>query len=70
MKNMKKHLDSRSKYKGIYWDKENDKWRASICVNGKIKRLGRFVDEKEAALAYNGAAKKHHGEFAKLNEVF
>ena len=31
--------------------------------------LGHYKDKKEAALAYNEAAKKHHGEFAVLNEV-
>lgn len=32
------------------------------------KILGRFIDKKEAARAYNQAAIKHHGEFARLNK--
>jgi len=42
-------------------------YRAAICCNGKEIRLGCFVTEIEAAKAYNEAALKYHGEYAKLN---
>jgi hypothetical protein len=45
-----------SKYTGVYKDKT--KWRAAIRINGKIKYLGLFVDEKEAAQAYQNELKK------------
>jgi len=38
-----------------------------IKVNGKTKYIGTFGDEKEAAMVYDDAATKFHGEFARLN---
>lgn len=52
------------KYKGVTFCKTTGKWRAQL--NG---HLGRFDTMDEAALAYNEAATRHYGEFAKLNEV-
>lgn len=59
----------RSKYKGVYWNKEKNKWQAQITFNYKCKSLGRFFKEKDAAIAYNHAAKELFGEYANLNIV-
>ena len=56
-----------SKYKGVGWDKEKRKWRASIYIDNKLRHLGCFEDEKEAAAAYDTSAKEHRGEYAFLN---
>lgn len=46
------------------------KWYACISHNGQpTKRIGLFVDEIDAAKAYNKAALELHGEFAKLNII-
>lgn len=58
-----------SKYKGVCWHKLTKKWHASIGIDGKIKYLGLFIDEKEAAKAYNNAADANFGEFARLNSL-
>lgn len=58
-----------SQFKGVAWDKANQKWMANIMINGRNHRIGRFRDELEAARAYNDAARELHGEYARLNEV-
>jgi len=56
-----------SNFKGVYWDKREQKWRGAIRHKGKHLHLGSFNDELEAAKAYDKAAKEFWGEFAKLN---
>jgi len=58
-----------SQFKGVAWDKSRGRWLASIKRDGRRHYLGRFGCEKKAARAYNKAALKLHGEFARLNEV-
>lgn len=58
-----------SKYKGVHFNKRDKRWAARICVDRKRMWLGYFKDEKDAALAYNKAAKLHFKEFADLNKV-
>jgi hypothetical protein len=57
-----------SKYKGVYWDKKNEVWRARIGFRG-CTNLGQHPSEKEAAASYNEAAKRLYGAFAELNDV-
>jgi len=56
-----------SAYKGIHWNKDNNKWRAKIYVNKKTIHLGYFEIDTDAAKAYNEAALHYFGEFASLN---
>jgi hypothetical protein len=57
---------------GVCWDSMNKRWIAQINVDAgdggsKRRNLGSFVDEVEAALACDQAAREHHGDKAKLN---
>lgn len=52
-----------SLFKGVYWHKDSGKWMARI----KTIFLGKFKNEIDAAFAYDRAAKRHFGEFVKLN---
>jgi hypothetical protein len=54
-----------SGYKGVYWHKIDEKWRAVIRVGGRRKHLGLFNDKEAAHAAYVAAAEKHYGEFAR-----
>ncbi len=56
-----------SGYRGV--TKTMNRWYAAITVHGKRQYLGCFLNAREAAVAYNEAAKKHYGEFARLNPV-
>lgn len=56
-----------SKYKGVCWKKRLKKWAAAISCNNKTYHLGYFKHEMDAALAYDEAARKYHGQFAALN---
>lgn len=58
-----------SGYKGISWLKRINKWQAQISINNKIVYIGVYFNKEDAAKAYNEAAIKYHGDFAKLNEV-
>lgn len=57
-----------SVYKGVYLENRvSQKWRAKIKVSGKKINLGLFDVEVDAAMAYDAAARKHFGEFARPN---
>lgn len=60
-----------SVYKGVFREKKqiSKPWRTLIAIDGKLTHIGYFATEIEAAKAYNDAAIKHHGEFARLNEI-
>ena len=65
--NRKSVKGSKSPYKGVGWVSSHKLWRASIQKDKKQTILGYFKDDKDAAIAYDKAAKELHGEFAYLN---
>lgn len=56
-----------SGYKGVSFNKREQKWVANICKDRHLYFLGYFKTANEAATAYDVAATKLFGEFAKPN---
>ena len=57
----------KSKYLGVSTSTIKGKWIAYIYLSKRQTVLGHYETEKEAAIAYDIAAIKSHGEFANLN---
>jgi hypothetical protein len=67
LSNRGKDKDNTSGYKGVWFDKNRGKWSADLHFKGRTVHLGRFTSVIEAAKAYDKAALKYFGEFARLN---
>jgi len=64
--NRKARCDSRAPYKGIT-ETPSGRWLAQIMKAKKYHRIGLFDTAQDAATAYDAAAIRLHGEFAKTN---
>ncbi|MFH1370644.1 MAG: AP2 domain-containing protein [Planctomycetota bacterium] len=65
--NSRKRNNTSSRYIGVHLRKNNGRWEAQIRHHEKRMWLGSFKNEIDAARAYDEAAKKYHGKFARLN---
>ena len=50
--------------KGVSWDKQKQKWRVQVGINGKQKLFGHYKDAELADLVAVMAREKYHKEFA------
>jgi hypothetical protein len=53
--------------RGVSWDRARKRWQVAVSDHGRRIPLGRFKDLDEAARAYDAAALKLYGEFARPN---
>lgn len=54
-------------FRGVYWSARKSRFICGIQVERKKHYLGSFIEAADAALAYDAAAIRYHGEFAVLN---
>lgn len=54
----RKHLKSTSKYTGVSFEKDRNKWVAQIKIKGKRVLLGRFSNEIDASNVYQSKLKE------------
>jgi len=64
--NSNKYSNNTSGFKGVWFDKPKQKFRARITFNGKKKHLGYFDTAEEAHEAYQQASAKYHGDFGRF----
>jgi HNH endonuclease/AP2 domain-containing protein len=66
-RNMLRSVPSRSGIKGVL--RRGNRWRARIHADGRCHWLGSYPTRKQAAAAYDEAAQRLHGEFARPNGI-
>lgn len=64
--NKRLYKSNKSGHKGVRWNAERHIWQSLITHNKKQRYLGSFVRLEDAAKAYETAAKKYHGKFARV----
>lgn len=65
--NQKIHRNNKSGFKGVHWHKAKQVFQAGIKFNGSLIRLGSFDTAEQAAKAYDQAAIRYYGQFARTN---
>lgn len=65
--NARRSSNNTSGFKGVHRCGRTRRWRSVITVDGRKIRLGWFDSREDAARAYDAAAVKHYGDFARLN---
>lgn len=67
--NCPKRRKGTSKYKGVHFSKDTNKWHAYINFNKKRTHIGCFKTEDEAAAARNVYELEYYKEFARPNII-
>jgi hypothetical protein len=62
---LNRHCDKGRGYKGVY--RKGNRWKAEITTPEGRKYLGLFKTPEQAAIAYDAAARRWHGDHARLN---
>jgi hypothetical protein len=65
--NRRNQANNKSGFKGVRWHKKHRRWYAHIQASNRLYHLGNFATAEHAALAYDAAALRLFGAFARLN---
>lgn len=65
--NQQRSRNNTSGFKGVAWYKRDRRWIAYIREAGRLRYLGYFNTAEDGARAYDAAAVRIHGEYARLN---
>ena len=60
--------NNRSGVTGVNWDKEKQRWRASICFKGRRYLLGRYTRFEDAVESRKKAEQEMHDAFVREND--
>lgn len=66
-RNVRRHRDNKSGFKGVSWHARDKIWAARIYANGKNTSLGYFKKAEDAHAAYVAASKELHGVFGRAS---
>lgn len=67
--NRGKNSNNKSGYKGVSWHKKRGVWVVSVGFHGRQLWVGRYKNLEDAVEAYKQACLKHHGEFARFDDI-
>lgn len=56
-----------SKYIGVSWNKEKNKWKSYITIEEKQKHLGYYTNEIQATQIRDIGTLKYYGEYSNIN---
>lgn len=62
-----KKIGASSRFRGVSWSEERQKWEAKLKADGKTIHMGRFTIEEDAARARDKATLKYYGPDAQFN---
>lgn len=65
--NMRKPKGTSSRFKGVYWCRQQKKWKVQCGTSKQRGYVGSFADEHLAALMYDFWALERYGDFACTN---
>lgn len=69
MRNQKTRDNTSSKYKGVTFYRRDKNWQAKITKDYKTIHIGYFMNEVDAAKAYNQKAVELFGAYARTNPI-